>query len=91
MKSAASGENTWEAEVTKVSEQGLYLLLDGKEELFLPFSEFSWLRRAAFDEVLQLERLSVDHLRWPALDIDLSIESIRHPERFPLVWRASAS
>jgi hypothetical protein len=79
MKSAKSGENTWAAEVTRVSEQGVYLLVDGEEELFLPFGEFPWFRRAAFDQVLQLERLSVDHLRWPALDIDLSIESIRHP------------
>jgi hypothetical protein len=90
MKSAKSGENIWRAEVAKVSEKGLYLQLDG-EELFLPFSEFPWFRRAAFDHVLQVERLSMDHLHWPALDIDLSVESIRHPERFPLFWRPSSS
>jgi hypothetical protein len=26
-----------------------------------------------------------EHLYWPDLDIDLSVESIEHPERFPLV------
>ena len=86
MKSAASGKATSEAEVTKVSEHGISLLLD-REELFLAFAEFPWFRRAPLEQVLRVERLSADHLRWPALDIDLSIESIRHPERFPLVSR----
>jgi len=25
------------------------------------------------------------HLHWPDLDVDLAVESIEHPERFPLV------
>jgi hypothetical protein len=29
-------------------------------------------------------RPTPDHLYWPDLDVDLSVESIRHPERFPL-------
>jgi hypothetical protein len=24
-----------------------------------------------------------EHFRWPELDVDLSLESIRHPEKFP--------
>jgi hypothetical protein len=28
---------------------------------------------------------SPDHLYWPGLDVDLAVESIGHPERFPLV------
>jgi hypothetical protein len=27
------------------------------------------------------------HLRWLDLDIDLAVDSIRHPERFPLIPR----
>jgi hypothetical protein len=27
---------------------------------------------------------SPDHLHWPDLDVDLSVESIEHPEKFPL-------
>jgi hypothetical protein len=32
---------------------------------------------------------SADHLYWPTLDVDLSVESLRHPERYPLVSRAT--
>jgi hypothetical protein len=31
-----------------------------------------------------------DHLYWPDLDVDLAVESIRNPERFPLVSRVIA-
>jgi hypothetical protein len=30
---------------------------------------------------------SSHHLYWPDLDVDLAVESIEHPERFPLVSR----
>jgi predicted DNA-binding transcriptional regulator YafY len=37
-----------------------------------------------------IERPTPDHLRWPDLDVDLSIDSIDHPERYPLVSGAGA-
>jgi hypothetical protein len=30
---------------------------------------------------------SAHHLYWPQLDIDLAVESIIHPERYPLMSR----
>lgn len=86
MTSATLGENAFLAEVTNITRQGFWLLLDD-EELFLPFVEFPWFQDVAVAKILNVERPSADHLYWPELDIDLSIESIRHPERFPLVSR----
>jgi hypothetical protein len=31
-----------------------------------------------------------DHLYWPQLDADLSVESIRDPTKFPLVSKAAS-
>jgi hypothetical protein len=31
-----------------------------------------------------LERPTPCHLYWPDLDVDLSLDSIEHPERYPL-------
>lgn len=89
MTSAALGTNISLAEVTNVSQHGFWVLLDA-EELFLPFSEFPWFRDAAIGKILHVELPSPDHLYWPELDVDLSVESIRHPERFPLVSRVGA-
>ena len=52
-------------------------------ELFVPFREFSWFANATVAKILNVQRPQVDHLFWPDLDVDLSVESIEHPERFP--------
>ena len=77
------GTTTSQAEVTNISQHGFWLLLD-ERELFLPFEEYPWFKRAPVEEILRLERPQPDHLRWPDLDIDLSVDSIEHPERYPL-------
>jgi hypothetical protein len=72
-----------------VSKHGFWLLLGG-EELFVPFSSFPWFRDAPIGKLTEVELPSPHHLYWPALDVDLAVDSIRHPERFPLVSRADA-
>ena len=84
MTSAALGTPTSELEVTNVSPHGLWLLLRD-EELFLPFADFPWFKDAPVRKLFHVEILSPNHLYWPELDIDLSVDSIRHPERFPLM------
>lgn len=86
MTSAAPGTPTSEIEVTNVSPHGLWLLLRD-EELFLPFADFPWFKDAPVGKLFRVEILSPNHLYWPELDIDLSVDSIRHPERFPLMSR----
>lgn len=73
-------------EVTHVSQHGFWLLL-GEEELLLPFEQFPWFRNATIAQLSRIERPSPEHLYWPELDIDLSLESIRNPAAFPLVSR----
>jgi hypothetical protein len=77
------GSTTLGAEVTNVSGHCVWLLIDD-EELALPFSEFPWFKAATIQQILNVLRPTFDHLYWPDLDVDLSVESIHHPERFPL-------
>ena len=77
------GQSTLEAEVTNVSRHGFWVFL-GDRELFLPFDHFPWFRGAVIDHILNFERPAEHHLYWPDLDVDLTVESIEHPERFPL-------
>lgn len=82
------GTSTFQVEVSNVSRHGFWLLA-GDEELFLPFEHFPWFRAATIEQVSTVERPTADHLYWPLLDIDLSIQSIRDPASFPLVSRHS--
>ena len=83
------GTVTLGAEVTNVSTHCFWLLL-GEEALAVPFSEFPWFKKATIEQLSEVERSTEDHLYWPQLDIDLSVESIRKPESFLLVSRSAA-
>jgi len=37
---------------------------------------------------LNVELPHPHHLYWPDLDVDLAVESIEHPERFPLLSKS---
>lgn len=84
MKSAALGKRTSAVEVLSISKHGFWLLL-ADEELFVPFKDFPWFKDASIAEVLKVEWPGINHLYWPGLDVDLAVESIRHPQKFPLV------
>ncbi|MHB1678394.1 MAG: DUF2442 domain-containing protein [Sulfuriferula sp.] len=60
-------------------------LLVKDEELFVPYSEFPWFKQATIEPVVSIERPRQNHLEWPLPDMDLSLESIRNPDRFPLI------
>jgi len=75
--------STSEVEISLASNKGFWLFL-GEEELFVPFSEFPWFKKATIEAISSIEWPTPDHLYWPLLDVDLSVESIRDPGRFPL-------
>lgn len=87
MKSAAPGRCTSQVEVTNVSPHGFWLFIR-EAELFVPFSDFPWFKGASIGEITRVELPSPHHLYWPDLEIDLAIDSIEHPERYPLVSKA---
>jgi len=87
MKSAALGRSTSQVEVTNVSPHGFWLFV-GEEELFVPFKEFPWFKDASIQEISRVELPSAHHLYWPVLDIDLAVDSLTHPERYPLISQA---
>jgi len=87
MKSATLGRSTSQVEVTNVSPHGFWLFV-GEQELFVPFQDFPWFKDASIRELSHVELPSVHHLYWPELDIDLAVESLTHPERYPLISQA---
>ena len=82
-KSEPRGPGISGPEVTHVSPAGVWLLLDDRE-LFMPFEQFPWFRSAAVAAIYDVIRPHPRHLYWPQLDVDLAVESIEHPERYPL-------
>ena len=83
MNSQALGKSTLVVKVTNISSHGIWLLTR-ERELFIPYEEFPWFKEAPVGKILNVEEPTPGHFYWPELDVDLGIESIEHPERFPL-------
>jgi hypothetical protein len=90
MKSVARGRSTSAVEVTNISGNGFWLLI-GESELFVSFESFPWFKQAAVGQILNVELPSEHHLYWPELDVDLAVDSIRHPDQFPLVSKVGSN
>ena len=85
MKSTRRGKRTWTAKVESVSPEGFELRV-GRRKYFLSFSHFPWFRDATIGEIANVQRPFEDELRWPELDVDLELDSLKHPERYPLIF-----
>jgi hypothetical protein len=83
MSSQSLGKNTSQVEVTNVSTHGVWLLC-GDKELFMPYDDFPWFKDAPIGKIVNVEEPSPGHFYWPDLNVDLGVETIEHPDRFPL-------
>ena len=90
MRSEPRGRRTLGVEVTNISRHGFWMLVGGKE-LFVRFKDFPWFKEVSVRHLLNVRLPQPHHLYWPDLDIDLAVESIEHPERFPLVSKVRPS
>ena len=90
MPSARRGTRSLVVEVGNISGHGFWILV-GNAEHFLPFSKFPWFREASVGQILNVKLLRANHLYWPDIDVDLTLDAIIHPEKFPLVSRERPS
>lgn len=77
------GTGTLTVEVTNVSTHGIWLLV-GDREFFLGYEDFPWFRSAPIGKIVNVEEPTPGHFYWPDLDIDIGLQTIEHPENFPL-------
>lgn len=87
----AGGIKFWldpEVEVANIERFGIWLLVDGREFLF-SYKQYPWFVDARIGDILDVRRDQPEHLRWPALDGDLSIDSLLNPENHPLRAKAA--
>ncbi len=89
MKLEKLGSDTSAPEITHISSHGFWLFAGGKE-YFLDYAHFPWFRHATVAQISDFECHHNRIFTWPDLEVDLDLERIEHPERFPLVDQAVA-
>ena len=86
MSLQVAGQHILDVEVTNISAHGIWLFTEN-HEYFMSYEDFPWFRDATIRDILAVEQPSPGHFYWPSLDVDLSLEIIQNPRRFPLKSR----
>ena len=86
MTSSQLGVVTSPCEVTNISRFGFWVVADDRE-YFVPFADYPAFRNTTVAQIYAVERIAPDQLYWPALEVDVDLKALEHPEAFPLVFR----
>ena len=74
--------------VLMIDTQGMMLSVPGQDS-FMSYNRVPRLRDARVSSALNVRMAGPNAIEWPELDVDLEIESLKHPERYPLVMTRS--
>lgn len=86
MKLSALGKSTSQVEIQEISKHGIWIYVKGRE-YFLLYKDYPWFKEAKISEVYNVQLLHGMHLHWPDLDVDLELEALQYPEKYPLSYR----
>ena len=79
-----SNINSTLADVLMINDRGIMISVQG-QDYFLSYNRVPWMRDATINEVLDVRMSGKNAIEWPKLDVDLEVDSLRHPERYPLL------
>lgn len=72
--------------VLMINSQGIMLSVQGND-YFLSYNRVPWLKNARICDVLNVSMCGRNAIAWETLGIDLEVESLKHPERYPLIMK----
>jgi len=76
------------ASVLMINDKGIMISVDS-QDYFLSYNRVPWMKDASIRDVLNVQKQGRSAIEWPSLDVDLEIESLKHPERYPLIMKRS--
>ena len=79
------GKNT-SVSVENITPFGIWLFVNGRE-YFLNYRDYPYFRDQTLKSIQNVQLLHGYHLYWPELDVDLEIDNLENPEKYPLKWK----
>ncbi len=83
MKLAKRGKSISAIDIN-LTQFGMWLCLSD-EEFFLSYEDYPFFKTAKVNDIYQVELHHKNHLYWPNLDVDLSVDILKNPHHFPLL------
>ena len=76
--------------ILSINAEGVSLSVGGKV-YFISYNRVPWFRNARVSEILNVTMMGRMGIRWEDLDVDLEIDSLEHPEKYPHVIKRSVN
>jgi hypothetical protein len=85
MKSLKHGKDIL-VSVENITPFGIWLFVNEKE-YFLSYIDYPHFKEQALTSIQNVQLLHGYHLYWPDLDVDLEIDNLENPEKYPLKFK----
>ncbi len=89
MKSLKNGKDIL-VSVENITPFGIWLYIKGKE-YFLSYQDYPYFQDQTLSSIQDVQLVHESHLYWPELDVDLEIDNLDNPEKYPLKDHAFTS
>jgi len=86
MKSLKHGRDI-SVSVENITPSGIWLYAREKE-YFLSYEDYPYFKDQTLGSIQNVQLLRGYHLYWPQLDVDLEIDNLENPERYPLKFQS---
>lgn len=86
MKLLKNGRDTSVVSIENITPFGIWINLKAKE-YFLKYKDYPYLANRPIKSIQNVKLLHGFHLYWSDLDIDLEIDNLENPEKYPLKSR----
>ncbi|MFO7666391.1 MAG: DUF2442 domain-containing protein [Desulfobacterales bacterium] len=86
MKSLRRGKDI-SASVENITPFGIWLYVN-KKEYFLSYKDYPYFKDHTLSSVQNVQLLHDYHLYWPELDVDLEIDNLENPQKYPLKFQS---
>jgi hypothetical protein len=82
MKSLKHGKSI-SVNVENITPFGIWLFVK-EHEYFLSYQDYPYFKDQTLKAIQNIELIHDGHLYWPTLDVDLEIDNLENPEKYPL-------
>mgnify|MGYP001604356168 CR=1 FL=1 len=89
MRSLKHGKNI-SVSVENITPFGIWLFAKEKE-YFLSYDNYPYFKDQTLHSIQNVQLLHGYHLYWPDLDVDLEIDNLENPEKYPLQFKTGKS
>ena len=72
--------------VLMINDKGIMLSVKGND-YFVSYNRIPGMKHACISDALDVKMSGRNSIEWTKLDVDLEIDSLKHPERYPLIMK----